>query len=84
MLLRDIVLQTYPMELIDSHLKSIVATRMPSACKSGNLEDLWEDLIFMNHILNFKIILKNTPELNNSELCNFEYGVHVPNVEMVS
>lgn len=61
-LLRDVVLQTYPMEVIDKHLEACVSTRMPSYSKSGNLEDLWEDLIFMNHMLNFKQMLKANPD----------------------
>ena len=54
LLLRDVVLHTYPMEMIDTHLKNIVQTRMVSYSKSGNIEDLWEDLIFMNFMLHFK------------------------------
>ena len=38
----------------------------------------------MNHILNFKLILKNNAELNNPDLVGYEYGVHLPNAEMIS
>lgn len=58
LLMRDVVLHTYPMELIDTHLKNIVQTRLLSYSKSGNLEDLWEDLIFMNFMIHFKTLIK--------------------------
>lgn len=42
------------MVMIDSYLESVVATNFSSYKKTGNLEALWEDLIFMNYILHFK------------------------------
>jgi hypothetical protein len=58
LLLRDVVLTTYTMEAIDNHLKNIVSTRMNAYSRSGNLENFWEDLIFMIYMLHFKTILK--------------------------
>jgi len=82
--MRDVVLHTYPMELIDTHLKNIVQTRLLSYSKSGNLEDLWEDLIFMNFMIHFKTLIKQNPNVAmNMDIVNYEYGVHLPDANMI-
>jgi len=84
LLMRDVVLHTYPMELIDTHLKNIVQTRLLSYSKSGNLEDLWEDLIFMNFMIHFKTLIKQNPNVAmNMDIVNYEYGVHLPDANMI-
>jgi hypothetical protein len=84
LLFKDIILTTFPIEMIDNHLKTIVQTRMVSYCKSGNLEDLWEDLIFMNHIISFKQILGKGAETEEARnMTNYEYAVHLPSAEII-
>ena len=85
LLFKDIILPSFPMQMIDTHLKCIVQTRMLSHQKSGNLEDLWEDLIFMNSILSFKLILARSKETTNVEsLIRLNYGEQLPNAELLS
>ena len=87
LLLDNVVLRTYPFEVIDCHLKAIVRSELDSYCGSDgvimNLEDMWLDLIFMNYVLHFKSIIRNYPEINGEEVGNFEYGVHIPGAEMI-
>ena len=71
------------MDIIDTHLKSIVSTRLSSYVKSGNLEDMWEDLIFMNFMLHFKSLIRNNPEINGAEIGHFEYTVHIPREDTI-
>lgn len=82
LLFKDVVITTFPMEHIDNHLKSIVNTRLSSYIKSGNMEDLWEDLIFMNHIIGFKQLIEQSKvQADVSHLIKLEYGVHLPIAE---
>lgn len=62
--------------MIDTHLGNLISTNMEGYKKTGNQEAMWEDLIFMNFMLNFKSIIKANAE--NSEIGNYEYGVHLP------
>ena len=56
---------------------------MVSYIKSGNLEDLWEDLIFMNFMLHFKQLIKSNNDSTSKEFVNWEYGVHLPSVSVI-
>ena len=53
---------------------------MVSYSKSGNIEDLWEDLIFMNFMMHFKQLIKGNGDAVSKEYVNWEYGVHLPSV----
>jgi hypothetical protein len=61
-------------------LASIVQTNLESYKKTGNMEAMWEDLIFMNYMLHFKNVIKNNKDLCMDDICNYEYGVHIPNI----
>ena len=82
LLMSQVVLHVYPMDAIDEHLKQLISLRFPSYTKSENLEDLWEDLILMNYVLYFKQIIKQNKK-SSAHISNFEYGVHVPNLELI-
>lgn len=60
----------------------MVKTNFNSYKKTGNLEAMWEDLIFMNFILHFKMLIRSQDQ-KLDEFSKFDYGVHIPDVKLV-